>query len=456
MLVIISDLHLTDGTTAETISSDAFSRFRGRLQELAYFASFRGEPGPYKPIETIDLVLLGDVLDLIRSTQWSDEMTGDDNYARPWNNLKDQEQRARLLRKVEQITDDILVRNKESFKQLRRLSSDKPITLPPSTAYGFPARNQKRLPVETRIHYMVGNHDWFWHIPGADFETIRRKIVTTMGLANPPGPFPHDPLESQAISRAFRDHRVFARHGDIYDSFNYDPRGRDYASLGDAIVIDLINGFPFKVRRQMSGDLPAEFLNDLDQIGNVRPRLLSPIWIQSLLDRYEIDKPTAVEVRRIWDEATDELLESDFVREQDSLNPFDAVDIMEMTLKFTRLLSFDTITSLVTWITNKLWGGDISFSKYALQENPFKNRTANYFVYGHTHQYEATPLAISEKEGQPYQQWCFKSGTWHPLYDVTKDGKNFIDHKVFTYLTFYKDDERKGRQFETWSGNLFD
>ncbi|MFN2123385.1 MAG: hypothetical protein ACK2UP_07790, partial [Candidatus Promineifilaceae bacterium] len=395
MLVIISDLHLTDGTTAETISSDAFSRFRGRLQELAYFASFRGEPGPYKPIETIDLVLLGDVLDLIRSTQWSDEMTGDDNYARPWNNLKDQEQRARLLRKVEQITDDILVRNKESFKQLRRLSSDKPITLPPSTAYGFPARNQKRLPVETRIHYMVGNHDWFWHIPGADFETIRRKIVTTMGLANPPGPFPHDPLESQAISRAFRDHRVFARHGDIYDSFNYDPRGRDYASLGDAIVIDLINGFPFKVRRQMSGDLPAEFLNDLDQIGNVRPRLLSPIWIQSLLDRYEIDKPTAVEVRRIWDEATDELLESDFVREQDSLNPFDAVDIMEMTLKFTRLLSFDTITSLVTWITNKLWGGDISFSKYALQENSFKNRTANYFVYGHTHHYEATPLAIS-------------------------------------------------------------
>ncbi|MFN2124863.1 MAG: hypothetical protein ACK2UP_15295, partial [Candidatus Promineifilaceae bacterium] len=48
------------------------------------------------------------------------------------------------------------------------------------------------------------------------------------------------------------------------------------------------------------------------------------------------------------------------------------------------------------------------------------------------------------------------SGTWHSLYDVTKDGKNFIDHKVFTYLTFYKDDERKGRQFETWSGNLFD
>jgi hypothetical protein len=456
MLVIISDLHLTDGTTAETVSADAFERFRGRLQELAYFASFRGEPGQYRPIEKIDLLLLGDVLDVIRSTRWSDEELGDDNYARPWNDLNNQEERARLLRKIEQIGDGILARNEESFQHLRRLAGEKPITLPPPTAHGFPARNQKRVPVEIHIHYMVGNHDWFWHVPGIDFETQRRKITSAMGLANPAGPFPHDPLESKMISRTLRDHRVFARHGDIYDSFNYDPRGRDYASLGDAIVIDLINGFPFQVRQRMGDDLPADFLADLDQIGNVRPRLLSPIWIQSLLERYEIEKSTAVEVRRIWDKLTDEMLASDFVREQDSLHPLDSVDIMEYTLKFTRLLSFDTITDLVTWITNKVWNGDISFAKHALQENAFKNRTAYYFVYGHTHHYEATPLAVTQKDGEPFKQWCFNSGTWHPLFDVTRDGKQFIGHKVFTYLTFYKEDERKGRQFETWSGNLFD
>lgn len=455
MLVIISDLHLTDGTTAETVSADAFERFRGRLQELAYFASFRGDSGSYRPVEKIDLVLLGDVLDVIRSTRWSAEKPDDDQFARPWNNLQEPRQRALLVRKVEQILDGILARNDASFKHFRRLSGEKPITLPPPTEHGFPARNQKRLPVETHIHYMVGNHDWFWHVPGPDFEDLRRKITKTMGLANPSAPYPHDPLESEVIRHVFRDHRVFARHGDIYDSFNYDQRGRDYASLGDAIVIDLINGFPFQVRQQMSDDLPAEFLHDLDQIGNVRPRLLSPIWIQSLLERYEIEKPAAVEVRRIWDEITDEMLASDFVRQQDSMHPLDAVDIMEMTLKFTRLLSFASITDLVTWITNKVWGGDISFSKHALQEKAFTNRTANYFIYGHTHHYEASPLAVTLKDDQPYEQWCFNSGTWHPLFDVTRDGKNFIGHKVFTFLTFYKDDERKGRQFETWSGNLF-
>lgn len=456
MLVIISDLHLTDGTTAKTVSADAFERFRGRLQELAYFASYRGEPGSYEPIKHIDLVLLGDILDIIRSTRWSDEEPGDANYARPWNNLQDEQERARLVHKVEQIADGILVKNKDSLKHLRRLSGDKPISLPPATEHGYPARNQKRLPVETRIHYLVGNHDWLWHVPGVDFEAIRRKITTAMGLANPAGPYPHDPLESGPISRTFRDHRVFARHGDIYDSFNYDKRGRDYASLGDAIVIDLINGFPYEVRKQLGDDLPAEFLDGLDEIGNVRPRLLSPIWIQALLGQYEIEKSTAVEVRRIWDEITDEMLESDFVRQQDTISPIDVVDILEMTMKFTRLLSFDSITDLVTWITNRVWGGDQSFAKHAISENAYKKRTANYFVYGHTHHYEAVPLAVTQKDGRPFKQWCFNSGTWHPLYDVTRDGQNFIGHKMFTYLTFYKGDERKGRQYETWSGSLYD
>lgn len=71
MLVIISDLHLTDGTTGKTVAADAFERFRGRLQELAYYASYRGGMGSYKPLEQIDLVLLGDVLDVVRSTKWA-------------------------------------------------------------------------------------------------------------------------------------------------------------------------------------------------------------------------------------------------------------------------------------------------------------------------------------------------------------------------------------------------
>jgi len=36
MLVIISDLHLTDGTSGETIRAGAFRAFRESLRELAW------------------------------------------------------------------------------------------------------------------------------------------------------------------------------------------------------------------------------------------------------------------------------------------------------------------------------------------------------------------------------------------------------------------------------------
>ena len=69
MLIILSDLHLNDGTTGETLSPEAFALFADRLKELAITASWRSD-GAYRPIERIDLVLLGDVLDLLHSSRW--------------------------------------------------------------------------------------------------------------------------------------------------------------------------------------------------------------------------------------------------------------------------------------------------------------------------------------------------------------------------------------------------
>ena len=42
-----------------------------------------------------------------------------------------------------------------------------------------------REPVSVRLHYMVGNHDWYYHLPGPAFEAIRQEIVEAFGLSNP-------------------------------------------------------------------------------------------------------------------------------------------------------------------------------------------------------------------------------------------------------------------------------
>lgn len=104
MLVVISDLHLTDGTVGQSIPAGAFQIFAHRLRDMAVSASYRGGGG-YRPIERIDVLLLGDVLDVIRSARW---LGGD---ARPWDNPQSQAVAAMTAR----IVGDILTANSEAF-----------------------------------------------------------------------------------------------------------------------------------------------------------------------------------------------------------------------------------------------------------------------------------------------------------------------------------------------------
>ncbi len=452
MLVLISDLHLTDGTSGTTISERAFKIFRERLREMAYEASWRTD-GTYRPIEQIDLLLLGDVLDVIRSVKWLDE------EVRPWDNSQSTD----FLKMVQKINKDILSKNEPAFEILRGLNSNNNslrITLPPEDGAGNVAKTgyepeaEGRIPVSVNIHYMVGNHDWFFHLEGEEYNNIRKSVVEAMGLANDPNrPFAHDPVESAIIIKALNDHDVYARHGDIYDPFNYEGN-RDASSLGDAIVVELLNRFPAEVRRQLGDGLPVEFLDGLNEIDNVRPLLLIPVWIDALLDKTCKSQPdTADLVKTIWNKLSDDFLKLDFVRSRDNWwNPLDAVDKLDIGLKISNKFSFDKIADVIKWFAKKRKGGGGSYSEYSFEEQAFIDKKS-FIVYGHTHQTEVVPLDTSINKDQIY----INSGTWRAVYEMAKANTKlpkFVNYKVMTYLSFYKDDERGGRKFEVWSGSL--
>jgi len=130
---------------------------------------------------------------------------------------------------------------------------------------------------------MVGNHDWYYHLKGTAFDQIRQEIITAMGLSNPPSPFPSDlrkidPAspwevdESPDLERLFRQYKVFCRHGDLYDPFNFDmEKGRDQVTLGDAFAMELCNRYPEELKRRP--DISLEVVNNLRHITNVRPAL---------------------------------------------------------------------------------------------------------------------------------------------------------------------------------------
>ncbi len=455
MLVVISDLHLTDGTTGRSISPGAFRLFRERLSDMAYDASKRSD-GTYRPIEGFDIILLGDILDHIRTTLWTD----DGSSVRPWSSSQSND----LATKLDQITDAVLEKNAEACQVLKELDTE--ITIPPATSSGTVDRtvsrdpqDPNRLHVQVRLHYLVGNHDWFLRLPGERYELIRRKVVEALGLANLPGPFPHDPWKDSDQTQALlEEHSLFAIHGDIFDGFNFDARKneRNFATLGDALVVELFNPFPKQVEEKLRGKIDDEVIEQFYELGNITPSLVAPVWINSLLERYRVSRKHAAQIKAIWDSLADNVLDLDFVKKQDTIHPVDPVDIIQAVLKFSKLMRFDSVSDLTAWVYDRLWDGEISYAEHAHRQAKERQWAQN-FVFGHTHGYEVVPLDVMQVNGRTIEQIYHNSGTWRLIHQLTQEDspyEKFASYNVMTYLGFFKGDERGGRRFESWTGTL--
>ncbi|MFC1996743.1 hypothetical protein ACFLXI_03935 [Chloroflexota bacterium] len=466
MLVIISDLHLTDGTTGLRIPVGAFRVFRERLEDMAYDASKRAD-NTYKPIREFDLVLLGDIFDLLRSTQWNNEEKGQPGFARPWMDPYD----PAVIKKVDDIVDGILQKNALSLEILRKLADGTAISLPPPTKGGQvdqrvsrDRRSKQRLPVKVNIHYMNGNHDWFFHLPGEPYDRIREKVIKHLGLQNPKSPFAHDSIESKVIQSIFDKHSVTARHGDIYDPFNYvEDKGRDYSCLGDALVVEMFNKIPVLIKAELGDQLPEKFYDDLSEMGSIRPSIMTPVWIASLLEQYHLEDEQMDAINKLWRDLLEDFLDLDFLSELDQPG-FDLVDTLQIVFGGLKRLSLEKLDDLAP-IAERLinlhsslsGGGEFGFDDNATKEAAYQSGDARFVVFGHTHGFKVVPLRTIPKNGKTFDQIYINTGTWHPLHDLAKADpkkRGFIMHKTMSYLGFYSEDERKGRAYETWTGDL--
>ena len=359
--------------------------------------------------------------------------------------------------RVEEITLNTLANNEQALSVLRGLAAGS-IHIPPANRLGRPAAvAAESLPIPVRTHYMVGNHDWFFHLRGSRATRLRQTVAERMGLATSPLlPFPHDPRDSEDLLRVLRRHQVVARHGDLYDPFNFEGR-RDSSSLGDAIVIELLSRFSRQIELEMGDDLPTSTFLGLRELDNIRPLLLVPVWIDGLLEKTCPHLPAQQQVKRTWDRLADEFLELSFVRDRDTWCPLDMVDGLQRALKFSRAVSIDWASSIARWMFRLRGASSTSYVEHALAEQDFRNRRARHVVYGHTHQAETVPLDASSAEGYVLNQTYFNSGTWRRVHEQTRMApgeREFIAADTLTYLAFFAGTERRGRPFETWSGTL--
>jgi hypothetical protein len=482
MLVVISDLHLGDGTTAESIPASAFYLFAKRLRQDAHFASIHY--GNYRPIEELDVILMGDIIDPLHSTKWlfppkgheqylsiggQDHIRiteeGDPDYIRPWSDPSNPLFAPKLL----EVTQAVIEYNKEALEIMRKLANGEFIEFDPANGGGNRnANSESKIPLKVRFHYMVGNHDWYYHLKGEAFDQIRQVIIDALGLSNPPTPFPFDLRkvdpnssweqdEAPQIERLFRQYKVFCRHGDYYDTFNFNSElGRDHATIGDAFTMEVCNRYPEELKRRL--DLNPEIVNNLRHITNVRPALATPLWISGQIKRLSNEQlltgMNERDIKRIWDDLGKKFVNLKFVKSKDIPFKIDVVDKLQAAIQISRLISIETLDNLIYKTQNRrLFGGDDhSFAQFALNEPAFRDDSARYIVYGHTHHQETIPLDYDDHGGN---QIYFNSGTWHTYFDLARKDpkeKKFVPYKALTYITFYKDDEHDDRHFETWTG----
>lgn len=445
MLVILSDLHLTDGAWAPTLPASAIRVLAERIQDLALRASWRAD-GRYRPVEQIDLVLLGDIFDFTRAGRWT---TG---AARPWHAADG----AGYADTVQQIAGDILRHNAEALTMLRALGEGA-IRVPLASLAGQPVHGAEGQPIPVRTHYLVGDCDWYLRLAGPRFDAIRAQIAQHAGLIlSEERPVAHDPAENEIVLEALRQHRVLARHGDVRDPLSC-GEDRSQASIADVLAVELIGRFIAQALRDLGEQSASPLATGLRELDHVRPLPLAPVFLASLLERMGVAPAAKKHLKQLWDSLADEVLSLDVLGELSTLDAAPLRDTLADALLFRRRPATNWAARTSAALHAMRGTDGDSYAAHALAEPEFRNRRARHVVYGHTHVSEIAALDASFADGNILPQIYFNCGTWRRIYQSTRLASGhdeFLPGDCLNLLSFYQGDERQGRPYELWQGTL--
>jgi UDP-2,3-diacylglucosamine pyrophosphatase LpxH len=184
--------------------------------------------GLSKEFKKVEVILLGDIFDLIRTQKYYEF----EDLPHP-----------QIKRKV---MEDIVVHHASFFETLRDFT-------------GKPGR---------ALRYIVGNHDFGTYLDPGLLNLIQQRFGLTL-----------------AAEIYYKDepNRIWAEHGHRYDivnnTFEKDGTPIPY-SLGDRIVIEIVDKFFEKVRKKQDElGIDPKIIHDLD---NVRPQTAIDNWLDSI------------------------------------------------------------------------------------------------------------------------------------------------------------------------------
>lgn len=393
---------------------------------------------PNTRIRSVEVVLLGDIFDLLRSDTWrgpdrgSNPDVGGLETSRthaagggradrqqgpmPWDDPDDA-----LEARVGGVLDRLLDANAEAIGRLRCLS--------------------EALGTDVSLRYLPGNHDR----AANGFAGTRRRIVAALALD-------HDPAEPFATSGVWPEYAVFAEHGDRHDGFNCE-RPDSRSCIGDAFVIHIMNSYYLYLRDWLAANDPAgdhDWLRTKAQeVDHVRPQWAATIWHGELLARIGDDRVREA-VRGAWRAAMEGFLSGGLAQVG---APADDEIIGLLRRSIDRgpgaLLREPALRNLLA-------DGDQAYLAAARREVRARSELVDHVVFGHTHAACRVPLGLYDGRRRIY----FNTGTWrHTINLVQPPGRTeplLMPWQEMTVLIFYREGESRemdeSHRFEFWQG----
>jgi UDP-2,3-diacylglucosamine pyrophosphatase LpxH len=425
MLVLISDLHLTDEHTARNVSHEAFDVVVSLVRDTAQ----------KRRAKELHLVLLGDILDLVRTDYWHRKVPAG---RRPWG--------GRLDPRTAMNADSAAVES-----QFAQVLSDITATRTARALAGAMGALANG-PVPFKATYVVGNHDRvLWNFPALQ-QQVKQSFPQITAVRHR--------LEST-------EYAVLARHGHEWDVNTHGwqfrervlrpdpavdrfaPEAYEVMAIGEVITAELMSGLIYYVRE---GGMPAAVVEQLLDVNNLRPLPDVFEWLEWFGEgRGQAHQRILYEALR---QALEGVLESSLAGEWDRLRrdvivSADLVDRLQQARDILLGANFGSFRGRVEafrrlqQVFARIFGEEEDrLLKGAWSEEVFQARNEakgiQRVIYGHTHRPRHDYLS-GYRDGRV--KMYVNTGTYLPLITRAADQRSFASSIQMTLVYLYREDE---------------
>ncbi|MCX5818114.1 MAG: metallophosphoesterase [Proteobacteria bacterium] len=341
MLIVISDLHFSDGSSSHNISHRAFEHFFDHIK--------RGLRDEFKELI---IVFAGDTFDLLRSEYWMTVEDGEKPWAEENQGSGTRGQGSLIHPKV--ILEKILNENESSLAIIRQVED-------------------MFHPVPVKIYIIPGNHDRML-VEIDDYKGILDKRLGNISILD--------------ASYENSSYGVKIRHGHEYDTYNFEEGGG--VPIGDVNTTELFVRLPFEIKKQY-----PELADELRCVEDIRPQWRVFDYLRSTYPEGEINRC----IREATEQTIDRFFKIPFVEswieKHDTASLFDDADKLEYMLRIFKFLPLSWAEKLLKAFSH-LETGEQRYEEMAEKEE------ALYVVYGHTHTENVSFLGITEGQHRYY------------------------------------------------------